>query len=71
MLFRSSVGEWVVRLMPTYGINGMVMLNSISPPDYSTAELAGMAVSIVAWTAIFIWFGLYRFWKMDIIAASN
>jgi ABC-2 type transport system permease protein len=66
-----TVGEWFVRLMPTYGINGMVALNQISPPDFSNAEIIGMVASMIVWGIAFIGLGLYRFWKMDVIAASS
>lgn len=66
-----SVGEWVSRVMPTYGINGLVQLNQVSPPDFSSAELAGIVASLIIWAAVFIALGLYRFRNMDVIAASN
>lgn len=66
-----GVGEWVSRVMPTYGINGMVQLNQVSPPDFSSAEIIGMVVSLIVWATVFIALGLYRFRRMDVIAASS
>ncbi len=66
-----AFGEWFVRLMPTYGINGLIMLNQTSPPDYSNAELVGMVVSLIVWAAVFVALGVYRFRRMDIVAASS
>ena len=66
-----TVGEWVSRIMPTYGINGMVQLNQTVPPDLSQAELIGMVMSMVVWAIAFIALGLYRFRNADVIAAST
>ncbi|TVR71757.1 MAG: hypothetical protein EA415_11070 [Sphaerobacteraceae bacterium] len=66
-----TVGEWVSRLMPTYGINGMVQLNQVDGPNFSDAEIAGMVVSLVVWGAVFVGLGLYRFKKVDVVAASS
>lgn len=66
-----TVGEWVSRLMPTYGINGMVQLNQITGATFSTVEIAGMVVSMVVWGIAFFAFGLYRFRNADVIAASS
>ncbi len=66
-----TVGEWVSRLMPTYGINGMIQLNQPAGPVFSDAEVVGMVVSIVVWSAAFIALGLYRFRNADVIKASG
>jgi ABC-2 type transport system permease protein len=66
-----TIGEWISRLMPTYGVNGMVQLNQIVGPTYSNAEIAGMIASMIVWSILFLLFGLYRFWNADVIAASG
>ncbi len=66
-----AFGEWFTRLMPTYGINGMVQLNQATSPDFSNAELIGMAASILVWSIVFIALGVYRFRNADVIAASS
>lgn len=66
-----TLGEWVSRLMPTYGINGMVQMNQITATTFSNAEIAGMVVSMIVWGIAFLAFGLYRFRNADVIAASS
>jgi ABC-2 type transport system permease protein len=66
-----TVGEWVSRLMPTYGINGMIQLNQFDEVNLSNAEITGMVVSLIAWSIIFVAFGLYRFKNADVIKASG
>jgi ABC-2 type transport system permease protein len=43
-----TIGEWISRLMPTYGVNGMVQLNQTTLITYSDAEIVGMVVSMIA-----------------------
>lgn len=66
-----TVGEWVSRLMPSYGVNGLVQLNQVGGPTYSDAEIAGMVVSLIVWAIAFIAFGIYRFRNVDVVAASS
>jgi ABC-type transport system involved in multi-copper enzyme maturation permease subunit len=66
-----TVGEWVSRLMPTYGINGLVQLNQTTGPSFSDAEIVGMVVSIIVWSAVFVALGIYRFKNADVVAASS
>jgi ABC-type transport system involved in multi-copper enzyme maturation permease subunit len=66
-----TIGEWISRLMPTYGINGMVQLNQTTIITYSNAEIIGMVVSMIAWGIIFLALGLYRFRNADVLAASG
>lgn len=66
-----TVGEWVSRLMPTYGINGMTQLNQPTGPAFSDTEIVGMVVSLIVWSIVFLAIGLYRFKNADVIKASG
>jgi ABC-2 type transport system permease protein len=66
-----TAGEWASRIMPTYGVNGMVQLNQATGPVLSNAEVVGMVVSLIVWSMVFVALGLYRFLKVDVVAASS
>jgi ABC-2 type transport system permease protein len=66
-----TAGEWVSRLAPSYGLNGMIQLNQVNAPDLSSAEIAGMIVSLILWALAFLALGMYRFKNMDVIAKST
>jgi ABC-2 type transport system permease protein len=66
-----TIGEWISRLTPTYGVNGMVQLNQTTLVTHSDAEIVGMVASMIAWSVIFVVLGIYRFRNADVIAASG
>ena len=66
-----ALGEWFARFMPTWGINALIQMNQVTPPEYSTWETVGIFVNLIGYAIIFLALGILRFREADVLAKSS
>jgi ABC-2 type transport system permease protein len=66
-----DIGELAARLMPNYGLNQLVLMNQVSPPEFTGTDYVWIVGNLLLYVALFTALGLYRFRRMDVLAASS
>jgi ABC-2 type transport system permease protein len=66
-----DIGELAARMMPNYGVNQLIMMNQVSPPEFTGTDYAWIVGNLLLYVALFTVLGLYRFRRMNVLAASS
>lgn len=66
-----DIGRWVSRLFPNEAVNALLSMNGTNPPSYEATDYAWIIANLLFYTVAAVATAIYRFRRMDIIAASG
>ena len=66
-----DIGRWISRFFPNEAVNALLSMNGANPPSYEATDYAWIAANLLFYTVAAISIAVYRFRRMDIIAASG